>query len=498
MKNNSFTIVGGGSAGWISALYLKKFFPDFEITVVESEEIGILGAGEGTVPNIINLLKTLGIDYKDVINATNGTIKLGVKFQNWNGDDEYYYHPFVTTSPLISEITQNGIHDNEFLSYGMIANDIIIGKNTTASTCCDINKIPFITVNGDFVNFGHFALHFDAKLFADFLKNTAIKRGVTRKEGIITDINLDSEGNISSINLKNSEIIQTDFVIDCSGFQKLIIGKKFGSEWISYSDVLPVNSAVGFFLEKENSIPPYTTALAMKYGWLWKIPLQNRTGCGYVFDDSYISTEDAIKEISNTLNLNYNEINIQRTFKFEAGCYKRTWINNCVSLGLSSCFVEPLEATSIMTVIKSLEIFKNLFISYDKSCSNTISEIYNKEILKINEQILNFISAHYFTQRNDTEFWSQEKFKNNNSVKKIQSQLINISNKDLFDIFGALSWMIILQGNKTLSKNHYEKFLNLQNLNEDWNFEYNKYSKNVRTAINDFISHDLFLTYIKS
>jgi len=494
--NNTFTVVGGGSAGWITALYLNKMFPKFQITLIESEEIGILGAGEGTVPNIISMLRTLNIDFKDVINTTNGTIKLGVKFQNWNGENDCYYHPFASAIPTVSEVLSNndGIDDG-FLMYGMVSNKIVIGKNTAFAKSCDLNKSPFVEINGKLISIAHFALHFDAKLFADFLKNIAIDRGVIRKEGIVEKIETDNDNFITSINIKGGGNIITDFVFDCSGFQRIIIDKVYKSEWESYKDFLPVDTAISFFLKNEDYIPPYTTALAMKYGWLWKIPLQNRTGCGYVFDSSKINIEEALLEIKETLGI--DRIDIQRTFKFNAGCFKKTWVKNCVAIGLSSSFVEPLEATSIMMVIKSLKIFKNLFCSYSRE-NECVSETYNNEILNLNNQISKFIYTHYTTKRSDTDFWTNKKFKYNQTVLDLNSEVIGSTNKNLFDIFGPLSWITVMQGNNQLCVDHYENLMSLQNLQEQWSNEYNKYSKNVSQVVEELIPHKIYLECIKN
>jgi len=493
--NNTFTIVGGGSAGWLTALYLNKMFPKIQITLIESDDIGILGAGEGTVPNIINMLRTLDIDFKDVINATNGTIKLGVKFENWNGDNEHYYHSFGSTMPTISEILSTNNTDTGFLTYGMAANDITIGQNTALAKSCEVNKSPFIEINGELIPIGYFALHFDAKLFAEFLKQIAINRGVVRKEGVVEKIKTDDRGFITSIDLESGENISADFVFDCSGFQRIIIDKIYKSEWKSYKEFLPVDAAVSFFLKNEDYIQPYTTALAMKYGWLWKIPLQNRIGCGYVFDSSKINIENALLEIKKTLGIDH--IDVQRTFKFDAGCFKETWIKNCVAVGLSSGFIEPLEATSIMMVIKSLEVFKNLFCSYKRE-NESILKTYNKEILNLNDQVSKFIYAHYTTTRSDTDFWVNKKFKHNQSVLDLNSEIIGSTNKNLFDIFGPLSWLIVMQGNNQLSTDHYKNYIYLQDLQEQWYKEYNKYSNNISQAIDELINHKIYLEYIKN
>jgi tryptophan halogenase len=221
--------------------------------------------------------------------------------------------------------------------------------------------------------------------------------------------------------MENNYNISCDFVFDCSGFHRLIIGKTFNAKWNSYKDFLPSDSAIPFFIDMIDSIPPYTEAIAMKHGWMWKIPLQNRFGCGYVFDSSLISEEEAVKEIEEFLGyVPFYPRKEKGGFKFDAGAYEETWINNCLAVGLSANFIEPLEATSLWVTSYSL----SLFFSNPNSITNTSNEVreqFNKTVLDQNSEIANFVYFHYMSLRKDTDFW--KKFSYENAPKSLKEKI---------------------------------------------------------------------------
>jgi tryptophan halogenase len=290
------------------------------------------------------------------------------------------------------------------------------------------NKVPFIfKAKGDkdpLLNYNkvsNISIHFNATKLANRLKEIGIGRGIKVIEGIIKDVSLDEKENIKSLNLEDSQKVLCDFVFDCSGFHRLIIGKVFNSKWKSYKDFLPEDSAIPFFIDMTESIPPYTEAIAMKYGWMWKIPLQNRFGCGYVYDSSLISEEQAIKEIEDFLGYvpTYPRKN-KGGFKFDAGCYEEPWINNCVAVGLAANFVEPLEATSIwVSIVELTQIFGSP--EWILSDSKKIRDSFNENIMGMNNDIANFIYFHYMSLRKDTEFW--KKFSYDNAPKELKEKI---------------------------------------------------------------------------
>jgi tryptophan halogenase len=351
---NKFVIVGGGTAGWLTALVLNKFSPYADVTVISSEEIGILGAGEGVTPHFNLVMQQLEIPLEGIFTNAKATIKAGIKFTNWRGDGDSYLHPFW--------------------------------ENRTA-------------------------VHFDATLLANHLKSIAVDRGVKHIDGTVKTItNKSYNDDIESFELTDGTIVESDFVFDCSGLHRLIIGKHYNTPWIDYSESLPCNRALPFFIQHNEDVtgPQYTEAIAMKNGWVWKIPVQGRYGCGYVFDKRFITDEEAKSEVREM----FGDVEFPRVFDFSAGCYEKTWVKNCVAIGLSTGFTEPLEATSIWIQILSLwhYIAREPSFSRDRD----VGDDYSEYVLIANTFMKDFIHAHYLTKRDDSEFWRT--FKQNNKT----------------------------------------------------------------------------------
>jgi tryptophan halogenase len=406
-------IIGGGTAGWLTALYLNKFWKDIHITLIESSEIGILGAGEGSTQLLTEFLKKLNIDETDFINQANSTIKIGIDFERWRNDNSKYTNYFIDDWAL---------NDSYDLTY-----------------YTEINSA--------------YAYHFDARLVAEYFKKIAIERGVLHIDAIVTDINLDKSNNIESVHLNNNGRIKVNFIFDCTGFARNLIGKIYNSEWISYTEYLKVNSAIPFFLpQNDNKKITKTRAIAMKYGWMWQIPLQNRWGCGYIFDNHYINSAEAKTEVEELLGY---EIESNRTIQFNPGSFKDVWIGNCIAIGLSSGFLEPLEATSIMTTILQLDRLKKY---WDSNNSNQ----YNIEVQSINEENMAFIYYHYICDRNDTDFWKQ--YNNRKVHPPLLNKVINSDKdfkindemelKDIFkhSLYNTHTWKTINYGARNRTK----------------------------------------------
>jgi tryptophan halogenase len=420
MKKFQFTIVGGGTAGWLTSLYIKKSYPWAEVTVISSSEIGILGAGEGTTPHFVSFLDELGIPTSEIIKKAKGTIKNGIRFTNWNGDNESYFHPFMDDKNLnnfsVSNFNRDGVTSINLLE---IMNEKNLDDSCFSALSSYNNSVKFsINKNLDnknddpishFNSLGTFGLHFDANLLAKFLKRTALYRGIRSVDAEVDEILTDEDGYITGIKTTDGKTFESNFVFDCSGFKRKIIGEFYKSEWQSYSDNLPMKRAISFTIENTSTdIPPYTDSIAMKNGWMWKIPVQGRFGCGYVFDSDFATDDEIKQELEEYFGY---PIQIVNTFNFDAGRYKKTWIKNCIAIGLSAGFIEPLEATSIMTSILSLEehVMNNLgAIAKNDFYVNR----FNERVNKIHDDTKNFIYLHYLTKRNDSEFWKTFRDKN--------------------------------------------------------------------------------------
>ena len=403
---NNIVIVGGGTAGWLTALYLNDKFKDSKITLVESEEIGILGAGEGSTVNLKSFLNELGISDDDLIKNCESTLKIGIEFENWTDENSSYFHPLQ--------------YDKTFIA-------------------------------------ASHSFHFNARLLAQYLKKISMERGVIWVEGIVSDPITNENNEI--IGLKtNNKIIDADFVFDCSGFKRLLIGKHYNPKWISYEKHLMVNSAIPFFIEnKEKDLYTKTRAIAMKNGWMWQIPLQTRIGCGYIFDGNEITEAEAKKEVIDFLGY---DVNFNKLIKFTPGCYEKVWIKNCVAIGLSGGFLEPLEATSIMTTVIQLDAFYKMYTK------NKTDKNYNELVREVNDQNMVFIYYHYFGDKTSSNFWKKVK----RSTEEIPENLKHLLNHDndfkpklpmhkiwkIVGIFPSDSWNIINNGIKNRTRNKKE------------------------------------------
>ena len=414
-----FTVVGGGTAGWLTALYLKKNVAYCQVTVIASSDIGILGAGEGTNWDFIKFLKEIDVPVDGVIKHARGTFKNGIKFTNWNGDGNHYYHPFQ--DHLGKDKTQ---FDPIPFYLSKLANGENFSDIQFTTIISDDNRVKYTKDTHE--ELGLSALHFDANLLAEYLQGIGVARGITLIDDEVTEIITDKKGDISELKLKSGNVCETTFVFDCSGFKRLIIGDFYKSEWIDYQDSLPVNRAMPFFIEhNDKEIPPYTEAIAMKYGWMWKIPVQGRFGCGYVFDSRAVSNEEIKQELTEYLGY---EPTIPRVFDFKPGVYKDVWINNCIAIGLSAGFVEPLEATSIQVSTFALRAFAFKINDMIRN-RKTASAEFNQEMKQTNDHILSFLHFHYLSKRNDTDFWKL--FSSNNVAPPFVKKFNEISKKTL-------------------------------------------------------------------
>jgi tryptophan halogenase len=513
---DNLVVVGGGTAGWLTALSAKKKFPNSNVTLIESEEIGILGAGEGSTPNLMGILEDLGISLDMVISETQSTLKNGIRFVNWKNDGEYFYHNFALNYDYANNLDNNNAVYNDSGKKHNYYYLIKTFENTPSkelTTICllnEQNKSPFILIKKEqstsiLAPISTFSIHFDATQLAKLLKKVALERGVKRIEGKVVSIINDKDNDIKQLELENGLNIDVDFVFDCSGFFRLIIGKHYNGTWKSHSNKLPVKAALPFFLPKESfyKIPPYTDAIAMKYGWIWKIPLQNRFGCGYVYDSDLITEEDARKEIEEYLGFEPEYPRKDKGgFKFNAGYFETPWINNCVSLGLASGFIEPLEATSIGVTVYGLgEIFSSVLNLKIKD--NTISTRYNKYMSTLNEEISDFLYLHYMSGRTDTEFW--KKFTFENAPKKIQSMLTEWSvcfPKDTPNLycnilFESENWMAVGLGLGLISKEVVTNFV-LENNLTTLKDSYTNMSSLQKERVSNTLSHgDILNLFLK-
>lgn len=389
----NIVVLGGGTAGWLTALFVNKVIPNSKVSIIQSKSVGIVGVGEATTPPIIPFLNYLDININDLLKKTGGTIKNGISFENWNGDGKRYFHGFMDK---VSDFSIPCIFDSgcmDFYLKNVVNKNISLDTHTYTSLLSYKNRVD--------LNKTHYAIHFDTNLLSNYLNDIGKKRGVKIYEGVYTHCSTDENGNIKELHLEDNRSVECDFVFDCSGFARLLIGKHFKEQWVSYKDHLPMKKGLPFWVEPDKDIKPYTTATALKYGWVWNIPLQHRYGCGYIFDSDYVSDDEAIDEVNKHFN---KKLDINRTLSFEAGRYKRFWIKNCMAVGLSSSFIEPLESTSILLTTEQLNTFRHFLNEIENpnlKSQNLFNEIVNNNM----DDTLNFVYLHYLTKRKDSDFW---------------------------------------------------------------------------------------------
>jgi tryptophan halogenase len=434
-------IVGGGTAGWIGALFILKSQPGaHEVVVVESSKIGIIGAGEGSTGLLVDLLQNrwfdTGIDINNFIEKVDGTIKLGIHHKNWTGDGSSYY------APLDGSSTSQQSPDTEFLhvlsTYGLekmhMASDI--GRHYEAK------NFP-----------SYYALHFDGHKIGRFLKEHLQGDNLKVIDSVVTDVELADDGSIKQIHLENNDVVEADLYIDSTGFARLF-SKKLEVDWVSYAPNLPVNRAMPFLLDYDDEeVPePLTTAHALSSGWMWDIPLQTRRGCGYVYDKTCITDEEAKKEVEAYVGKAVTPI---KFIDFEAGRSEVLWKKNCVFIGLSAAFAEPLEATSIHTTITQMLVLCFEFLN--KSAEETIKESsidrYNLRMTKMYDDIKDFLVVHYQGGRDDSKFWKSflDDKRTTDFTKEVldktQTKIPGIFQFDYyFGCIGAPLWNWVLAG----------------------------------------------------
>lgn len=493
----SVVILGGGTAGWLTALMVRAYYPRFEIKVVESEEIGILGAGEGTTPHFIEALQHLDIHFSELVKECKATVKHGINFVNWNGDGKSYSHDFNVQTPLdefqtkliFKKIYEGKRVDELSFSRKLIQNNLV-GFSYKNSPMVLLEE-PFKNLNSH----TFWATHFDARALAKFFRKKAEERGIERIEGKLKSVVSDENGYINKIILENDVHVDVAFIFDCSGFARLLIGKHFNTEWVSYANHLPLKKAVPFFIEHDGNIGAKTDAIAMKYGWIWKIPVDGRYGCGYVFDSDYIDEEKALKEAEEYFG---RKLESPKTFSFNAGTFKETLVKNCMAVGLAQSFVEPLEATSIWISYSNLGNFlsANGLFTY----RGNFSKSFNDVCFTKNEQVKEFLYLHYLTKRNDSEFWKEFREKNPmiESVREkidLTSQFLNTSPTTA--CFESRSWTQVCDGLGLINKDFSESTRALYDFNHLEIFE-KSFLQNQQNVLKTCLTHKEFLEHLKT
>ena len=616
-------IAGGGTAGWLSALFLAKQNlhrdePAYDITLIESDDIPIIGAGEGSTGVLQKvLLSTLteldGFGEKEFFENCNATFKLGIDCIDWNGVGDKFFESLSGTHtslwPLDKDFTicskygnapdstpnkylwennlspfvvnpntktnydtgyayhfdahkvgewfkkialENGIKlqkgtitDTNVNSKNGVLDKVILKDGTEIESdfwidCTGFNRVLSKAVGAEWVSYSEYLpinsalvythqyeegegipnvttawampngwmwqipIHFDAHKVGEWFKKIALENGIKLQKGTITDTNVNSKnGVLDKVILKDGTEIESDFWIDCTGFNR-VLSKAVGAEWVSYSEYLPINSALVYThqYEEGEGIPNVTTAWAMPNGWMWQIPIQERLGCGYCYSDKFVSEEQALKEMQE---ITGRKIEPLRNIKFDSGRLKEVWKKNVLSIGLSSSFLEPLEATSIhSSIIQLVQLTQHHLSPYKEDMIRESNIKANNEHFNMMlDEFRALIQMHYITKRNDTPFWKYV----HNDLKRdplIESILEvckwRVPNANDFPHYnGSAGWGVfnwILAGNDLIGKEVLDKSLHTHNFEKSSEQHYKHMVKEYEFDKRLFAPHTEFINWV--
>lgn len=438
-------IVGGGTAGWMAASVLAKSIGyQLDIQLIESDDIGTVGVGEATIPPVQVFNQILGLDESDFMRQTQATIKLGIQFNNWGSLGESYYHAF---GGIGIDLGMLDFH-HYWLRSRQSGGKSSLWDYSLNAAASDTNRFAKMDKVGETRLKGlAYAYHFDASLFAKYLRTYSEKSGVVRTEGKVIQVNLDeSDGFIKSVCLEDGRVISGDLFIDCSGFRALLIEEALKTGYEDWSHWLRCDRALAAPSGLIEPLTPYTQSTAHKAGWQWRIPLQNRTGNGNVYASDYMSDDEAASILLN--NITGKAMAEPRLIRFTSGRRKKLWNKNCIALGLSGGFVEPLESTAIHMVQYALGKLIDMFP--DKSFAQADIEEFNQQVIAEYENIRNFIILHYkVNNREDSQFWKDCRNLDIPSGLKRKIDLFKSSGRVFRyydELFSEMAWLQVMIG----------------------------------------------------
>ena len=489
-KITKVIIAGGGTAGWMAAASLSKLIGrNLEILLIESDEIPTIGVGEATIPSLLILHQLLQIKEQDFVAAVEGTFKLGISFENWRDVNEDYIHSFGFTgkdcwAAGFQHFWLKGRQEGISKDFGQYCTELVAAKDNKFAV------LPNLALN--------YAYHMDAGLYAVFLRKMAEENGVKRVEGKIVEVGTHEQtGYIEDVKLNSGQVIEGDLFIDCTGFRGLLIEQTLHTGYDDWSHWLPCDSAVAVQTKSVGPPIPYTRSIARDAGWQWRIPLQSRVGNGLVFCSRYLSDDEAIQTILD--NVEGEPITEPRVIKFRTGQRRKHWNKNCVSMGLASGFIEPLESTSIHLIQRAITRLIQMF-PYAGIREPEINEFNTQMDFEI-QNIRDFIILHYHvTKREDTRFWRH--CKNMQIPETLQHRI------DLFkqtgrvfkvphELFGENSWIQVMLGQGLMPEQYHPI------VDEMTDEELRRFLSGAETSVNKLVSklpeHQAFINhYCKS
>lgn len=493
LKKLEIVIVGGGTAGWMCAAALASLAGEkiCNITLVESDEIGSVGVGEATLPHMKFFNDRIGIDEADMMKQTQATIKLGIQFVDWGTLGNSYVHPFGSHGARIDGVE---FHQQWARVRHLDATKPIDAYSFAIQSALQ-NKFQFPGQDQQNINSTFsYAYHFDAGLYANYLRRFAEQKNAKRIEGKITHItNHPDNGNITSIVLESGEKISGDYFIDCSGFRSLLLGKNLQAPFEDWSKWLVCNKAFAAPSKVIDELPPYTQSKAKAAGWQWRIPLQHRTGNGYVFCSNYISDDEAASSLLQ--DINGDALSEPRLLTFTSGRYQKSWTKNCIAVGLASGFLEPLESTSIYLIKAAILNFIKLLPGAHPE--QAILDEYNRLMDIEYERIRDFLILHYhLNQRDDSELWRYCRAMEVPDSLKEKIQLFKhrgYVDSYTYGLFSVPSWVSVLAGQdlKQEGMDPFASKISVEMASQKLQGIY----QNITSALDEMPSHKAFIAH---
>lgn len=484
-------ILGGGTAGWMTAAALARALnARVGLTVVESDEIGIVGVGEATIPSIVRFNEMLEIDENEFLRETKGTIKLGIEFVDWTFLGDRYMHGFgrlrgdiqLATFEQIWQKMRHCGRAEALQAYSITKCAAYAGKFMRPRL--DVPESPLADIA--------YAFHFDASLYAAYLRRYAEKRGVRRIEGKVVDVSRhEGTGDIAGLRLQSGEWVHGDFFVDCSGFRGRLIEQEFSAGYDDWSDWLPCDRAIAVPCASTRPLLPYTRSTARTAGWQWRIPLQHRIGNGYVFSSRYLSEDEATATLLG--NLDGEALAPPRTLRFVAGVRRKAWQRNCVAIGLAAGFLEPLESTSIYLIQSGIAKLLTFFPAAVPS-STDIAE-YNRLVRREFEHVRDFVMLHYHAQRRtDAPLWIYcrdmpipDSLRHKMDLFQTHGRLLSEAD----ELFAQGSWFQVMHG-QGLAPQGYHPIVDAIDI-EDLNVFFERVREAIRQCLDIMPSHEEFL-----
>lgn len=396
-------IVGGGTAGWMSAIMLNRFLrPNgCQVTLVESTEIGTIGVGEATIPAMVKFVRALGLDEEAFMLNCSATYKLAIRFDDWIERRHTYWHPFGICGGMIEGLDlfhfwlKGRLDGSETLNYTDYSLQARLAEQVKAPRGHE-GPSPIMDT-------GAYAYHLDAGALAQYLSEIATREGVQHLFGEVRHVVPDGAGGIERVETADGRSLAADFFIDCTGFRGRLIEAALEDPWIDWSHYLLCDRAVTMPLARDEEMPPYTCVTALDAGWMWRIPLSSRMGCGYVYSSAHTDQDTATRELIAHSGFRRDRTADPRHLEMKVGHRTEFWKGNCVSVGLASGFIEPLESTGIFFIQRALELLLEYFPANGKN--DVLTRRFNQRMKAVYDEVLDFILLHYILNRRNEPFW---------------------------------------------------------------------------------------------